>query len=118
MEEFTTTGNTPTNGDPNGLHSDNRKVSLEPIHEDVRANELSDTEIVASHVNGGAIGNIEVDREVTNAAGYAPHPDVDPEKLRIKSLPPKLNAKMIMERIGLALILLGLAYLVYKLLFP
>lgn len=118
MEEFTSTANTATNVDPDGLKSDGRNVTIEPLHDDVKANELSDTELVASHINGGAIGNIEIDREVTNAAGYAHHPDVDPEQLHIKSLPPKPSAKMIMRRIGLTLFLLGLACLVYKLLFP
>jgi hypothetical protein len=105
MEEFTNPTNTPAGVDPDAMRTDNRNVTIEPIHDDIKA-------------NSGAIGNIESDREVTNAAGYAAHPDVDPEMLRIKSLPPKPNVKMIMQRVGLALLLLGVACLVYKLLFP
>lgn len=118
MEEFTSTADRAPGVDPDGLKSDTRNVTIEPLHQDIKPNELSDTEIAASHVNGEVIGNIATDREVTNAAGYAPHPDVDPEKLHIKSLPPKPNAKTIIRRIGLALFLLGVACLVYKLLFP
>ncbi len=118
MEEFTNTENTATNVDPDALRSDNRNVTIEPMHEDIKANELSDTEIAASHVNGAAIGNIEIDREVTNAAGYAEHPDVDPAKLRVKGQRVKPSMGQILSRIGFVLFFLALAFLVYKLLFP
>lgn len=118
MEEFAKTTDTATNVDPDALRSDNRNITIEPLHQDIKANELSDTEIAASHVNGVAIGNIETDREVTNATEYAAHPEIDPAKLRVKSQPAKPNARQIMSRIGLTLFFLALACLVYKLLFP
>lgn len=118
MEEFTNTTDKATEVDPNALRSDNRNIRLEPLHEDLKANELSDSEIVASHINGHAIANIEIDREATNAAGYAAHPDIDPTLLRVKTQRTKPTMRQRMSWIGLALMLIGVAGLVYKLLFP
>ena len=42
-----------------------KKVTLEPIHDDVHVDDESDIQIAASHANGAPIGNIASDREST-----------------------------------------------------
>lgn len=63
MEEY-------TNKNDVGLDKDiilpaEKRITLEPIHDDVHVDDESDVQIAASHANGAPIGNISSDYETT-----------------------------------------------------
>lgn len=70
MEEFTTQG--PAGPDSATPGAEVRRVTLQPLHDDVAPEDESDGQIAAHHANAPAIGNIASDREQTGTATTPP----------------------------------------------
>lgn len=63
MEEFTKNEGGESTNDI--ILPAEKKLTLEPIHDNVHMDEESDVQIAASHANGSPIGNIASDTETT-----------------------------------------------------
>lgn len=73
MEEFT---NKNTVGqDADVILATKKKVTLQPLHEDLQVDDDSDVQVAASHAVGPSIANIPSDRESTGET-EATHTDV------------------------------------------
>lgn len=54
--------NTPVSDDAR-LLAQSKKLTLQPVHADVAAEDLPDSVIVAQHINAGAVANVDSDTE-------------------------------------------------------
>ena len=54
--------NTPT-PDEARLLAQTKKLTLQPVHADVTADDLPDSVLVAQHLTSGPVGNIDIDTE-------------------------------------------------------
>lgn len=45
------------------LLAQSKKLTLQPVHADVAADELPDSVVVAQHINGAAVANLDIDTE-------------------------------------------------------
>jgi len=73
MEEYTSRKN--IGFDEDIILSAEKKITVEPIHDDVHLDDESDAQIAASHANGSPIGNISGDRESTATEDTQPSPE-------------------------------------------
>lgn len=63
-----------TNGfitDEMRLRAETKQVTIDPLHQDVKANELPDSEIVAHHLTAGPLANSPNDTEQTTGSQSA-----------------------------------------------
>lgn len=74
MEEFTNKNDVKLEED--GILSAEKKITLEPLHDDVHVDDESDVQVAASHANGAPIANISSDRESTTLDDTQPVPVV------------------------------------------
>ena len=65
MEEFTNKDGAGAGRDE--IRLTEKRVTLQPLHDDIRADDAPDAQVAASHINGTAIANIASDRETTAA---------------------------------------------------
>lgn len=113
MEEF-------TNKNDVGLDKDvilesEKKITLQPVHDDVQMDDESDIQIAASHANGTPIANIASDRESTNIDG-AETPQPTSAAMRLQPQPTHVtprrshNASIVIMGIIIVILLFVLLY--------
>jgi hypothetical protein len=92
--------------------AETKRLTLQPVHTDIRPEGLLDSEIVARHVNGPAIGNVSSDIEeattyvqpTQSLIGNAAQPTSAPESRRL-----------MLGVVGGIIIISGLTYLAFTL---
>lgn len=73
MEEYTSKNDIGLDKDV--LLASEKKITLQPVHDDVHIDDESDVQVAATHANGAPIGNIASDRESTNITEAMAEPD-------------------------------------------
>ncbi len=122
MEEFRSGGSQPQNQDTTEpvIRPSEKQVTIEPIHDNIMADPLSDTQIANNHINNPAIGNIEVDREATgvNVTGSTERPQVTAQEILARRGKKSGGARKAVLALFVIVLLAALGYVTYMYLLP
>ena len=89
-----------------------KKLTLQPVHADIRPEDMLDSEIAARHVNGPAIANASNDVEELTTQLQPTQSLLDTTQPAVTTPQPR---RLLIGIIGSALIISGLAYLAFTL---
>lgn len=92
--------NTPT-PDEARLLAQSKKLTLQPVHDDVAADDVPDSVLVAQHLTSGPVGNIAIDTEQNVAS--IPLADAEVSDEEIANRPHQLYI-YVLTGVGLALL--------------
>ncbi|HEX6416360.1 MAG TPA: hypothetical protein VFZ62_02435 [Candidatus Saccharimonadales bacterium] len=65
------------------LKAETKQVTLQPLHEDVKADEIPDSERVAHHLAAGPLANIPNDTEQTDFTSAKQQPNEQPASHKV-----------------------------------